>query len=146
MSPLQYFLDASFLISLIDSGDINHPKALTLFEKIKRTDNEFFLSDVFLNEVFTGLGKRCERGGKSKNYAFLADKVSSFIFNRPILCLYDLLPKKYKDVIAMMVKAEGTLSFHDSLIILFLKEVPDVTLVTFDRDFEKVKGLKILCE
>lgn len=144
MNAPQYFLDASFVVSFIDSSDRNHGKAVALHQQIKGAPHEIFVSDVLLNETLTGLGRRSERRRRSEDYRSLSHKLKEFVRGVPVFCLYEILNRNYGRIAGLMEESAGLLSFHDCLIVFFLKEVPDVTLVTFDRDFDRVKGLKIL--
>lgn len=144
MNAPQYFLDASFVVSFIDSSDGNHGKAVALHQQIKCAPHEILVSDVLLNETLTGLGRRSVRRRRSEDYRSLSHKLKEFVRGVPVFCLYEILNRNYARIVGLMEESAGLLSFHDCLIVFFLKEVPDVTLVTFDRDFERVKGLKIL--
>lgn len=144
LKPSQYFLDASFLIALIDSDDNHHTKACALFERILASPHEIYLSDVLLNEVYTVFGKRCERSNRGDDYEKLTKKIASFVVDRPVLCLYELFNQSYGKVVSLMKSSKGRLSLHDGLIVLFLQQVHEVFLVTFDEDFKKISGLSIL--
>ena len=146
MNSEQYFLDASFLIALIDSTDVHHARANLLKQMLINSDKEIFLSDVLVNEVMTGLKSRCRKGNRAGQFPLMAKKVADFMVDQPILCLYELINQNYGRLISMMVQSDGKMSFHDCLIAFFLKQIPEVTLVTFDKDFNEVKGLKILSD
>jgi len=139
----QYLLDASFVVALIDAADVHHQKSLQVLEKIEAAEGEIFLSDVLINEVLSVLAKRCESRGRTGGFASLAHSVTEWMYRCPILSLYELVPKNYLRLVSMMVHSKGLLNFHDCLIVLFLKELPQVHLVTFDSDFETQKGIRV---
>ncbi|MBU0505654.1 type II toxin-antitoxin system VapC family toxin, partial [bacterium] len=133
----QFFLDSSFVIALMDAADVFHKKAQKINETIL-LDNQIFISDVVINEVLSVFAKRCESKKKKSHFAKLTETFQKALETIPILCLYELLPTQYNKIISLMVKTQGTLNFHDALIVLFLKEIPDVTLVSFDKDFQTI--------
>lgn len=140
----QYLLDSNFLVALTDTNDVHHAKALALFEKLGIENPELFLSDICINEVLSVLAKRCEEKKKKEEFARLAMAFQKSLKNYPILCLYELLPKNYSNVFSLMISHEGLLNFHDALIVIFLKEVPRVSLISFDADFHSVAGLSVI--
>ena len=135
MNTEQYFLDSNILIALMDSADVHHKRAKEIFLKINQTSGQIFLSDLVINEVLSVFAKRCESRNKPGNFKILASKFQKAAQNYPILCLYALLPANYKKIISLMIKSQGHLNFHDSLIVLFLRSVTKVKLISFDQDF-----------
>lgn len=144
MNIEQYFIDSSFVISLMDESDIHHTMAAEILIKIRESGGEIYLSDLVLNEVLSVFGRKCSSNKNKETLLRLLDTLKKWVKDMPILCLYELLNQSYGRVQDMIEKSNGTLSFHDCLIILFLKEVPLVQLVTFDQDFKLVKGLRVL--
>ena len=139
----QVFLDSSFVVALIDAADVHHQRSVQLLAKINQSNGEIFLSDLLVNEVLSVLAKRCESKGKQDMFPHLASLVQQLMHQYPILSLYELVPQNYPTLISMMVQCRGELNFHDCLIVLFLKELPEVSLVTFDRDFETQKEIRL---
>lgn len=143
MNSPQFFLDSSFFIAIIDSRDLHHSKAIDILNKIETADSQFFASDVTINEVLSVLAKRCESRRATEQFDGLIVKLKKILEPLPILCLYELVPQYYGAVMEMMSASEARLNFHDCLIALFLKEVPEVNLVTFDSDFDEVENLRV---
>src|SRR3990167_7675463 len=140
--PKQYFLDTNFLISVLDPRDIHHNRAVKILGILPSTDSRnVFLSDTVFNETLTVLARRGLNQKNPHNFSEWSEKFRLILPEYPILCLYDTLPKGYKKIIDLMTKFEGRLSFHDCLIALFLKEVQNVRLVSFDEEFHKVGWL-----
>ncbi len=140
---MQYFLDANVLISLIDQADRHHQRAVGVYEKISQ-QGEIFLSDVVVNETLTVMARRHERLQIGSQFAEFVKRFKEFIAPIPILSVYEMVSQNYQHIMNFMVKYHARLSFHDALIVLFLTEVPEVFLVTFDEDFSLVEGLKIV--
>jgi predicted nucleic acid-binding protein len=144
---VQYFFDTSFFIALIDRRDLHHKRAVDILKTIQETSNEspeFFLSDVVLNETWSVICRRVESRKNSESFALLAQSLQQKITAIPVLCLYEIFNDSYQKVVKFMRENQGRFSFHDALIALFLRQVDDVTLVTFDHDFRALKNLKVL--
>lgn len=137
MKQRQAFIDANVLISALDEGDVHHFEARKIWDEIHAQDANVFFSDLVLNEVLSVFAKRCEAKKRKDDFVVFASRLAELIAGYPILCLYQLLPNYYGETLKIMKQASGQLSFHDCLIVLFLKEVSEVELVTFDRDFDK---------
>lgn len=138
----QYFIDSNVLIALMDERDVLHKQALHVMTQLENDDVEFFFSDVVINETLSVLAKRCEAKKNEAAFQTLAEEFRKQISNRPILCLYGLLPSHYHNVIDQMIESRGLFNFHDCLIILFLKETKEIGLVTFDQDFHGLKNVQ----
>ena len=139
----QIFLDSNFVVALIDAADVHHQRSVRLLEKIGVSNAEIFLSDVLINEVLSVLAKRCASKGRREVFSHLAVLMQQLMYQYPILSLYELVPQNYTKLVSMMVHSQGELNFHDCLIVLFLKELPEVSLVTFDKDFESQKEIRL---
>ncbi len=137
MNQQQFFFDSNIFIALVDADDVHHARARSILEEIEQQDGEIFASDVVLNEVMSALSRRCAEKKRSHTFVSLVEKFTRQLEGYPILCLYQMLPQCYQDVVKLTKKTDGRLSFHDCMIVLFLKEVREVRLVTFDKDFEE---------
>ena len=140
----QFLFDANFLIALLDAADVHHEHARSLLEELQQDPAQFFISDVLINEVLSVLAKRCEAKKRSAAFAAFAKRFQAVIRDFPILCLYALVPQHYGALVRIMVRSEGRFNFHDSLLVLFLKEVPKLTLVTLDQDFKTIPSIQVL--
>lgn len=143
MSAEQYFLDSNFLIALTDASDLHHARASKLLQRITAAESELFLSDIAINETLSILARRHESKKSKTSFQNVVDHFKNAIAKFPILSLYELVPQNYARLMALMAKYDAKLSFHDCLIVLFLRQVPEVRLVSFDKDFAAIRGLKI---
>jgi len=55
--------------------------------------------------------------------------------------VYDLVIPKYNEIIDTIIKSNGELNFHDSLIIIAAREYDMKYIASFDEDFDEVEGL-----
>lgn len=145
MASQQYFLDTSYLISLLDGNDVHHRRAVEILAELPPPDSRnVFLCDAVINETMTVLARRGLNKRNAESFNEWGARFRHILPEYPILCLYNVLPEGYKKIIDLMTQLEGHLGFHDCMIALFLKEVPQVRLVSFDEDFQKVEWLNIL--
>ena len=140
----QFVLDSSFLIALLDLEDVHHQRAKEIFFDIEGKEGQFFLSDVLINEVLSVLARRSEARQKEGEFKKLAKLFQKRIQDLPIVCLYELLPKHIPQVISLMIQYDGCFNFHDALFIFFLRQLPKVHFVTFDKDFSKIEEIQRL--
>lgn len=141
---MQYLLDSNFLVALIDEADVHHGRAARLLEKITAEDAEFFVSDLLINEVLSVFAKRCEQKKKEREFPSLVRKFQAALRGYPVLCLYELVAKQLGSLIELMVHHRARFNFHDALLLTFLKELPEMRLVTFDQDFGSIGSLKVI--
>ena len=142
--PHQYFLDSSYIVALLDEDDVHHMRAVQIVEILRGEGVQVFISDILINEVLSVLAKRCQTKKREGRFPALVSKFQDLIQHYPILQLYELINQFHGALISSMTRCEGILSFHDCLILFFLKEIPKIHLVTFDKGFQKVKGLKVV--
>lgn len=143
MSATQYFLDANFVIALMDASDLHHERAKKIHQRITATEFELFLSDVVLNETLSVLARRHESKKIKQPFQDVITRFKGAIASLPILSLYELVPQNYARLMGLMAKYDAKLSFHDALIVLFLRQVPEVRLVSFDEDFTGIRGINL---
>src|SRR3990172_1280347 len=131
---MSIFLDASYFLALISERDVHHKKAVALAGKIEAGEyGEPFTSDHILDEA---ISVAMRKYGKDE----------AIILGKQILNSVTILPADYHIIeLAWQVFRETKLglSFTDCTSLVFIKIAAAVVLATFDKEFEKVKGLKI---
>ena len=134
---MKYFLDTSFILSLVLDSDSNHNEAVSLAESV--LNEECFINNNVLNEVLTLTGRKLNIDSAKEIYYNLIDSFE-------LLNEYDILNynsenfkifEKYVGIDSNKTK----LSFTDSSIILTMKEFNIYSLVSFDKEFKRVKGI-----
>lgn len=118
----EYILDSNILIYLSNKD----PKIKKMLQSLKR--EYFFVSTISTIEVL--MGAKNEKDEKELN---------RFIHQfAPI----DLNSAIGREAVKMSKKQEKKLKFKD-LLIAATAQVEGLTLVTADKDFKKIKGLKV---
>ena len=138
---MKYFLDTSFILSLVLDSDQNYEKALKLLYVF---DEECYINNNVLNEVLTLVGIKLNISSAKLAYYAMID-------NFTILNEYEINNYNYKTFEIfegnIRVNSEKTkLSFTDSSIILSMREYGIDNLVSFDKGFEDFKDITLINE
>ena len=118
-----YFIDASFYLSLLNSSDSNHKKAVLVAKKCK--NNTFITSYMVIGEVLT-VG--CQRFNKKATIEFVQKIFSSntrIMLEKPKLIIkaFELLKK---------IKTKN-ISWVDCYSLITIKEHNIPNLLSFDK-------------
>lgn len=124
------FVDTSFLIALLISSDQFHEKALNISQTINERK---VINNTVLNEtlnVFTG------KGGK----------ISKELYD--VICeMFDiqyLNSADYDDAIELYLHYDSSINYSDCTILSTRFQNDINQILSFDSDFEKVKGISII--
>ena len=114
---------------MADKRDQWHKNALDLKELIE--DQEILVTDLIISEVLTEIGNR--HGGKKGDllYKYFKDNCKILYSNEDA---FDAAEEIYLNHV-------GKLSIPDSLSIHVMNELAINKIVSFDSDFDKVKGI-----
>jgi predicted nucleic acid-binding protein len=123
------FADSSFFIGLADKRDNWHKKALKVLKKI---EEQMAVTDLVISESVTSIGNRS--GGKAgkRLFDFFADNCQIEYVDE------DLLQEGMK----IFLKFDGGLSVADSVSVAIMGQRRISKIVSFDSDFDKVKGIR----
>ena len=123
------FVDSSFFIGLTDAKDQWHENALKVRVKIHE---DMVVSDLVISESVTSIGNRS--GGKAgvKLYDFFIDNCQIEYTDENLL----------RESMEAYIKYDGKLSVADSASIVIMKELGISKIISFDSDFDKVRGIK----
>jgi hypothetical protein len=122
------FADSSYFIGLADLKDQWHPQAVGILKKVK---DKFMISDLVLSETVTSIGSRA--GGKAGKRIY-----DYFIDNCEIVFVDDDL---LWEAMEIFLKYGGKLSVADSVSIAIMKRRGIKKIISFDSDFDRVKGI-----
>lgn len=124
------FIDASYFIATIYLKDQWHQKSIELHEQIK--NQEQITSILALSEALTLIG--ILKGGKTGQLLYNYIKKTNEI----------VYPTEKMSLNAMekFLMYDGTLSFVDVMSLEIMENNGITDIVSFDSDFDKVKGIK----
>ncbi|BDZ66721.1 type II toxin-antitoxin system VapC family toxin [Methanobacterium ferruginis] len=123
------FVDSSFFIALAFSKDQWHEQALKLVPKLEKENK--IVSGPIISEAVTLVGNLS--GGKAGKMVY-----DSIIDNCTVFA-----PEKqlYEEAMQTYLKYDGTLSLTDTISLEVMKIFNIQEIVSFDSDFDKVKGI-----
>ncbi len=124
------FVDTSFLIALLISSDQFHEKALNISQTINERK---VINNTVLNETlnaFTG------KGGKIGKELY---DVICEMFDIQYLNSAD-----YDDAIELYLHYDSSINYSDCTILSTMFQNDINQILSFDSDFEKVKGISII--
>ncbi len=122
------FVDSSYWVALADKDDQWHDRAVTLRPEIR---DEPALLDLVASESLTIVGSRL--GGKAARelYRFFLDSCSLRLLDRELL----------DNAMERHLAHDGQLSVADCATIEAMIRSGDRIVVSFDSDFDSVRGL-----
>ena len=131
-------VDTSFAIALMDEKDRHHERALRILDGIEKAGLEVIYIDCVINEIYSVIARRFAERKMSERFPEMADKITSSLEDVEIINAYQYLPKAHPQVVGLMKRTEGRLSYHDALIALSLKEEGVGKIISLDVDFDEV--------
>ncbi len=124
------FVDTSFLIALLVKTDSHHEKALKIAESIHERK---VINSTVMNETlnaFTG------KGGKIGKELY---QIIEEMFDIEFLNQSD-----YEHAMEIYLHFDSSINFSDCTILSTMIRNKIDKIISFDSDFEKVKGIKII--
>lgn len=130
---MKIFLDSSFLIAYVIETDENNKLALKL-ENENIFDNECYINNLIVNEIVTIIGNKTSLDLAINTYNAIKDNCNIINdYNKP----------NFNDNVMKIYKKNNTkLSFTDCAIIETMNENNINNLVSFDKYFDRVLGIK----
>ena len=122
------YVDASFIIALVIEKDQWHERALELLPKLKSEDK--IITEAMIIESLNLIGSCL--GGKVGYSIFKYIKDNFTIYRSETLI---------DESMHYFLKYDGTLSLADCTAINTMKELEMTEILSFDDDFDKVKGI-----
>jgi len=126
------FLDASYLISLIFEDHDKHEKANELYKEME--NKEKIISKLVITEVITVLDKKLKVNNELIRYAY-------DYLNTDFNIIDDYV---FFDNALEQVLKQKHLGFFDCMYIAIMKKLEIEELATFDEDFNKIEGIKVV--
>jgi predicted nucleic acid-binding protein len=123
------FADSSFFIGLVDKRDSWHSRAL----KVKgRLRDELVISDLIISESVTMVGYRAGGEAGKTLYNFFKDNCRIEYVTEDVL----------EDAMNLYQKFDGKLSVADAASVIIMKRGKIKGIISFDSDFDKIKGIQ----
>lgn len=134
--------DSNFIIALVDKRDKWRQQALTLQNALKEENAELVYLDCIINETISVLGRRLEEKGRSNEFESVLEKIEEIVPPEDITWIYPEVRELYREVLNLVKAYNGSLNFHDALIIVAAKQLKTPLIISFDKDFDQVEGIK----
>lgn len=131
------FLDTSFIVSYFNTRDENHSKAVALMKEIGTEKfGMVYITDYIFDESVTVSFVRIKNLTKAiKIGEALRETMKMLEIDKPI---FDVAWKIFK------TQKRTTFSFTDCTTMALMKERGIKNIATFDKDFQKVKGVNVI--
>ena len=124
------FVDSSYLIARLVKNDKNHERAVLIENQL---NEKRFINNTVLTETLNSF-THC--GGKmGKNLYLALTEINELIY---------LSPKDYEKSVDTYLYYDSTINFADCTILQSMEKLGMNKIVTFDADFNKVNGLRII--
>jgi predicted nucleic acid-binding protein len=135
-------LDSSFLVALIDEKDKWRNTAVLIQKALKKKKARLLYLDCAVNETISVIARRLEEKGRSQEFTLALEKMEQAIPAERITWMYPAVRRLYPEILAVIKEHEGKLNFHDALMVLAAREMGIPHIVSFDQDFDEVKGIE----
>lgn len=134
-------IDTNFLVALADGRDTWHARALPISNAIPPTHQGIYL-DVVINETVAVLGRRLEQQKRSTDFAGIINWLQQRISYEQVVWLAQYTQHYYREILETMVRFQGTVNFHDAMIVLYMRDNGLEYLLSFDADFDNFPDIK----
>lgn len=124
------FLDASYVIGLYVENEQWHKQAVRIFDDVEEK-GEKIISNLVIEEIITAIGKKVDPKASKEIYNHILSNYTIINENRQI----------YNSALDIFVKYGATLSLTDSVSVEIMKEKNIYEIASFDKDFDKIKGI-----
>ncbi len=136
---MKYFLDTSFILAIVLDSDSNYKKAVNLAHVL---NEKCYINNNVLNEVLTLIGRKLDINSAKELYYNIIDSFE--LLNEYDISNYNSENFNIFEKYVGENSKKTRLSFTDSSIILTMKEYNIPNLVSFDKEFKKVKGINLI--
>lgn len=121
-------IDSNVLVGLLDERDTWHVAALVFL-------------DCVISEVISVIARRVHEQKRSDQLEALLNRLTKLIPGDSITWVSSESEHLYDQVVELVRRSGGELSFHDALIALVCRERSIPTIISFDQDFDRVTWL-----
>lgn len=140
--PARIGLDTTFIVGLIDEQDLWRARTLDLQIALEARDFKPVIFDCAITEVISIIARRTHEKRRAAELTVLLQHIRARFPTHSLVWLYQDLPNRYDEVVALVEQTGGELNFNDALIALACRERGIDYLASFDADFDRVAWLK----
>lgn len=124
-----YFIDSSFLISLLTENEKNNQHSCEISENI----NEYrVINNIVLSETLNGIRRYEKRVDLNKIYTIINE----------VMDIKYLKKSDYEEAINIYSYYNGSINYSDCLILKTMQDNNINKILSYDNDFDKINGLQ----
>ncbi|MBE6487739.1 MAG: type II toxin-antitoxin system VapC family toxin [Methanosphaera stadtmanae] len=124
-----YFIDSSFLISLLTENEKNNQHSCEISENI----NEYrVINNIVLSETLNGIRRYEKRVDINKIYTIINE----------VMDIKYLKKSDYEEAINIYSYYNGSINYSDCLILKTMQDNNINKILSYDNDFDKINGLQ----
>jgi len=124
-----YFIDSSFLISLLTENEKNNQHSCEISENI----NEYrVINNIVLSETLNGIRRYEKRVDINKIYTIINE----------VMDIKYLKKSDYEEAINIYSYYNGSINYSDCLILKTMQDNNINKILSYDDDFDKINGLQ----
>jgi hypothetical protein len=124
-----YFIDSSFLISLLTENEKNNQHSCEISENI----NEYrVINNIVLSETLNGIRRYEKRVDLNKIYTIINE----------VMEIKYLKKSDYEEAINIYSYYNGSINYSDCLILKTMQDNNINKILSYDDDFDKINGLQ----
>lgn len=124
-----YFIDSSFLISLLTENEKNNQHSCEISENI----NEYrVINNIVLSETLNGIRRYEKRVDLNKIYTIINE----------VMDIKYLKKSDYEEAINIYSYYNGSINYSDCLILKTMQDNNINKILSYDDDFDKINGLQ----
>lgn len=124
-----YFIDSSFLISLLTENEKNNQHSCEISENI----NEYrVINNIVLSETLNGIRRYEKRVDLNKIYTIINE----------VMEIKYLKKSDYEEAVNIYSYYNGSINYSDCLILKTMQDNNINKILSYDDDFDKINGLQ----
>ena len=124
-----YFIDSSFLLSLLTENEKNNKHSCEISENI----HEYrVINNIVLSETLNGIRRYEKRVDLNKIYTIINE----------VMDIKYLTKSDYEDAVNTYSYYNGSINYSDCLILKTMQDNNINKILSYDDDFDKINGLQ----
>lgn len=141
---MQVAVDASVLVTLLNTPDLWHTEALSLRAALLDADITPVVFYCVVAEAISAATRRLHEKGHIVQVRSLLDRLKAEVPRDTLTWILPDVPRVYPQVLGLIGASSGALNFNDALIALVCRERDIAAIASFDTDFDEIPWLRCL--